>query len=297
MEAHVTGTKSGHRNAHSFQSFGVQYVQATATIHQDFGQSSAFDNRVDHQSLPPRGGNVRRVIRLVECDGSLRPLQITGCCRSDHIHLTVNDFQSTFAFDISKNHQGGIDLGVSIVAIFLVLDSVRLFFLILGLLSLELLDQESALSSGMLWVNKITLLIFLGVDVTWQIQNIISILILDFLGLPGAFGFSLEISLGYGQGLPRSGWLGLPLLLSTGIASGFLGDCFPLATLESIFIFSVSVFGGNLHHPIQGHFSGPTELQVQLSVLDAFFKGTNCLVIRYVLNCVMKSDPPLDVIP
>ena len=149
----------------------------------------------------------------------------------------------------------------------------------------------------MLWVNKITLFIFLGVDVTWQIQNIIPILILDFLGLPGALGFSLEVSLGYGQRLPRSGWLGLPLLFPTGVSSGFLGDCLVLATPESIFIFTISVFGGNFHHPIQRHFSGPTELQVQLSVLDAFFKGTNCLVIRYVLNCVMQSDPPLDVIP
>ena len=102
---------------------------------------------------------------------------------------------------------------VSIVTVFLVLDSVRLFFLIFGLFALKLLDQEPALSSGMLWVNKITLFILLGVDVTWQIQNIISILILDFLGLPGAFGFSLEISLGCGQGLPTGGWLGLPLLL------------------------------------------------------------------------------------
>ena len=84
----------------------------------------------------------------------------------------------------------------------------------------------------MLWVNKITLFIFLGVDVTWQVENIISILILDFLGLPGPLGFSLEFSLGYGQGLPRSGWLGLPLLLPTGIASDFLGDCFLLATPE-----------------------------------------------------------------
>ena len=161
MEAHVAGAESGHRNAHSFQSFSVQYVQATATIHQDLGQSSAFDNWVDHQSLPPRGGNMRWVIGLVERDGSLRPFQITWCCRSNHIHLSVDDFQSTFAFDISKNHQGGIDLGVSIVTVFLVLNSVRLFFLIFGLLALKLLDQEPALSSGMLWVNKITLFIFL----------------------------------------------------------------------------------------------------------------------------------------
>ena len=78
MEAHVAGTEPGHRNAHPFQCFSIQYVQATATIHQDFGQSSAFDNWVDHQSLPPRGGYVCRVIRLVECDGSLRLFQITG---------------------------------------------------------------------------------------------------------------------------------------------------------------------------------------------------------------------------
>ena len=89
-------------------------------------------------------------------------------------------------------------MGVSLVTIFLVLNSVRLFFLIFGLFALKLLDQEPALSSGMLWVNEITLFIFLGVDVTWQIQNIISILIFDFLGLPGALGFSLEVSLGYG---------------------------------------------------------------------------------------------------
>ena len=203
---------------------------------------------------------MRRVVGLVERDGSLRPLQVAGCCRGNPIHFTVNDFQSTFAFDISKNHEGGIDLGVSAVAIFLVFDSVLLFLLIFGLFALKLLDQEPALSSGMLWLNEITLFIFLGVDVTWQIQNIISVLILDFLGLPGAFEFSLEISLGCGQGLPRGSWLGLPLLLPTGIASGFLGDCFLLATLESIFIFSVSVFGGNFHHLIQGHFSGPTEL-------------------------------------
>ena len=83
-------------------------------------------------------------------------------------------------------------MGVSIVTVFLVLDSVRLFFLIFGLLSLKLLDQKPTLSSGIFWVNKITLFIFLGVDVTWQIQNIISVLILDFFGLPGALGFPLK---------------------------------------------------------------------------------------------------------
>ena len=139
----------------------------------------------------------------------------------------------------------------------------------------------------MLWVNKITIFIFLGVDVTWQIQNIVSILILDFLGLPGALGFSLEVSLGYGQGLPRSGWLGLPLLFPTGVSSGFLGDCFELAASESIFVFTISVLGGNLHHPIQRHLSSSTELQIQLSVLNAFLEGTNCLMVWHILNRVM----------
>ena len=70
-----------------------------------------------------------------------------------------------------------------------------------------------------------------------------------------------------------------------------------LATSESILIFTISVFGGNLHHPIQRHLSGSTELQIQFSVLNAFFKGTNCLMIWYIFNCVMQCDPPLDVIP
>ena len=109
---------------------------------------------------------MRWVVGLVECYGSLRPFQVTRCRRSDHIHFSVNNFQSTFALNISKNHQGGIDLGIPIVTIFLVLNFVRLFFLIFGLLALKLLDQEPALSSGMLWVNKITLFILLGVDVT-----------------------------------------------------------------------------------------------------------------------------------
>src|SRR4051812_5869516 len=260
MEAHVTGTEPGHRNAHPLQSFCIQNVQAAATIHQDFGQSSAFDNWVDHQSLPPRGGNVRWVIGLVECDGSLGPLQITGCCRSYHIHLMVDNFQSTFAFNMSKNLQGGIDLGVSVITIFLVLNFVQLLFLIFGLFALELLDQESTLSSGMFRVNEFTLFIFLCVDVTWQIQHIISILVFNFLGVPRPFGFPLELSLSYSQGFPRSSWLGFLLLLLIGISSsGFLGDWLEFATPESILIFTISVLAGNLHHPIQRHVSGSIE--------------------------------------
>ena len=167
METHVTGAEPGHQNAHPFQCFYIQYVQTAASIHQDFGQSSAFNNWVDYQNLPPRGGDVRWVVGLVECYGSLRPFQVTRCRRSDHIHLSVNNFQSTFAFNIGKNHQSGIDLRVSVVTVFFVLDLVRLLFLTFGLLTLELLDQESTLSSGMFWVNEITLFIFLCVDETW----------------------------------------------------------------------------------------------------------------------------------
>ena len=125
METHVAGTESGHRNAHPFQRLCIQYIQATATIHQDFGQSSTFDNWVDHQSLPPRGGYVRWVIGLVECDGSLRPLQITGCHRSDHVHFSIDDFQSTFTLNVNENHQGGIHVGITIIILFLILTLVE----------------------------------------------------------------------------------------------------------------------------------------------------------------------------
>ena len=62
IETHVACAESGHRNAHPFQCLCVQYIQTTAAIHQHFSQSSTFDDWVDHQSLPPRGGYVRRVI-------------------------------------------------------------------------------------------------------------------------------------------------------------------------------------------------------------------------------------------
>ena len=195
MEAHVASTESGHRNAHPFQRLCVKYVQATATIHQNLSQSSAFDDWVDHQSLPPGGGYVRRVIRLVECDGRLRPLQIIGRCRSSHIHFSVYNFQSVFSLHISKNHQRGIDLWIFLVTVLLVLNLVRLFFFVLGLLPLELLYQESTLSSGMLRVNEVTLFIFLGVDVTWQIHHVISFFIFYFLGVPRPLGLPLELSL------------------------------------------------------------------------------------------------------
>ena len=66
-----------------------------------------------------------------------------------------------------------------------------------------------------------------------------------------------------------------------------MGDCFVLATPESVFFFTIGVLGGNLHHPIQRHISGSTKFQIQFSVLDAFFEGTYCLVVRQILYRVM----------
>ena len=104
------------------------------------------------------------MVRLVECDGSLGPLQVRRW--GDHVHFSVDDFQSTFALNISKNHQSGIDVGETIIFFFFILTLVRLLFLLIGLFFSELLDQESTLSSGVFGVNEITLFIFLGVDVT-----------------------------------------------------------------------------------------------------------------------------------
>src|SRR3954471_7656477 len=108
-----------------------------------------------------------RMIGLVEGDGGLGPLQVMGCHRSDHVYFAIDDLQSTLTFDISENHQSGIDLGVFFTAIFPVFSFVRPFLFVLGLLPLELLHQESTLSSGMLRVNEISLFIFPRVNVTW----------------------------------------------------------------------------------------------------------------------------------
>ena len=69
-----------------------------------------------------------------------------------------------------------------------------------------------------------------------------------------------------------------------------------LATPESVFLFAIGILGGNLHHSTQGHVTGSTKLQIQLSVLDAFLEGTNFLVIRHILHCMVQCDPSLDII-
>ena len=134
METHIAFIESGHRNVHSFQRLCIQYIQTTATIHQNFSQSNAFDYWVDHQRLPPRGGYMSRVIVLVECNGSLGPSQITGCHRGDHVYFSVDDFQSTLTLNISENHQSGIDVGVTIIVPLLILNFVCFLLLFLAVI-------------------------------------------------------------------------------------------------------------------------------------------------------------------
>ena len=81
------------------------------------------------------------------------------------MHFSVDNLQPTLALNISKNHEGGIEFGITIV-FFFILVSVRLLSFFTGLISLELLDQEPTLSSGMFRVNQIPLFVLLRVDVT-----------------------------------------------------------------------------------------------------------------------------------
>ena len=91
VELHVALTEFGHRNAHPLEGLSVQNVQPTSTIHKDFSQLGAPNDWVDHQRLPPRSSNVCWVIKLVECNGSLRPLQVRRSCRSNHAHFSVDN--------------------------------------------------------------------------------------------------------------------------------------------------------------------------------------------------------------
>ena len=118
----------------------IPFSVSMYSIFKHFSQSSAFDDWVDHQSLPPRGGYVHRVIGLLECDSSLRPFQITGRRRSDRVHFSVDDFQATLTFNVSENHQSGIDVGVTIIVLLLILNLVCFLLLFLGLFLSELLD-------------------------------------------------------------------------------------------------------------------------------------------------------------
>ena len=132
----------------------------------------------------------------------------------------------------------------------------------------------------MLWVDEVTLFVFLRVDMTRQVHHIITLLIFYLLGVPRSFGLPFEFAPSHGQSLSRSSWLGFSLLLPTGVpSSGFMSSRFVVATPESVLFFTIGIFGGDLHHSTQGHVSGLTKLQTQLSVLNAFLEGTYFLVI------------------
>ena len=236
-----------------------------------------------------------RVIRLVECDGCLRPLQIICLCWGNHVNLSVNHFQSTSAFHICEDHQSGVDMRISSLTVLFVFGLVRLLLLVLRLFSLKLLDQESTLASGVLWVNDIPLFIFLCVNVTRHIHHVVPFFILYLLGVPGSFWFPLKLSLSHGQSLSRSCRFSLPLLFPTGV-SFFRLTRLVLAASESVFFFAVGVLGSNLHHPTQGHVTGSTKFQTQFSVLDAVFEGAYCLMVRDIFHSVVQSDPPLNIL-
>ena len=92
--------------------------------------------------------------------------------------------------------------------------------------------------------------------------------------------FSFELPLIHNCGFSRTHSFSFALMLPTGIySSRVLGNRFVLATAESLFLFAVSIPRGYFHHSGQGHVSSSTELQVELSVLNALLEGTNCLVL------------------
>ena len=74
-------------DAHFVERLGIHDVEATASIHQYFGESLRADDQVDYERISPRVRNAIRMVGPIEGYGRLRPLEEGRCGRLGHVDL------------------------------------------------------------------------------------------------------------------------------------------------------------------------------------------------------------------
>jgi hypothetical protein len=62
-------------NPHEVKSLGVQNVEATTPVHQDFSESGVANDRVNDEWVVPRVQDVTQVILTIERDGLFGPIE------------------------------------------------------------------------------------------------------------------------------------------------------------------------------------------------------------------------------
>ena len=83
-------------DAHLVERLGVHDVEATASVHQYFGESLWADDRVDHKRISPRVRDGVQMVGPVEGYGGLRPPEEGRCGRLGRVNLAACDLLKVF---------------------------------------------------------------------------------------------------------------------------------------------------------------------------------------------------------
>jgi hypothetical protein len=149
-----TGPDRGQIDLQESEGLGVDDVEAAASIHEDLGEPSVANDRIDNERVPSWARHAVRVVALVEGDGLVGPVQVHW-----HRHLYRADLPALLLAVPSQgvrhlptvDHEAAANLGelLFLVALFLV---VVLSFAILrrGPDHMEVAPKHDAFLKGVL---------------------------------------------------------------------------------------------------------------------------------------------------
>ena len=83
-------------NAHYIERLCVHDVEATASVHQNFGEALWADDRVDDKRIPSRMWDGIWMVGPIEGYGGLRPSEEERCGRLGHVDLAACDLLMMF---------------------------------------------------------------------------------------------------------------------------------------------------------------------------------------------------------
>jgi hypothetical protein len=133
MEWHCVGSQLRPTDPHEVESLGVQDVEATAPIHQDFSESGITDDGDDDKWVVPQVQDVIRVVVTAKRDGLLGPIeeqQGGGFCRVDLSAFALSLARRELRRATTEDHEAVLHLGEPFV---LAITLLGIYYFLLGI--------------------------------------------------------------------------------------------------------------------------------------------------------------------
>jgi hypothetical protein len=129
MEAPDAGSKVRPLDSQKVEGLGIDDVEATATVHEYFGEARVGDDGINDESVDSRIGDIVWMVITVESDGHLGPVKEEGGCQLHGENLSM--LPLTLAHRQTHRgspvyHEAVMDLGKPLVLVIILLHGVLL---------------------------------------------------------------------------------------------------------------------------------------------------------------------------